>query len=184
MAIDADLNAGLIAPEDAKARRSEVATEADFYGSMDGASKFVKGDAVAGILILAVNIIGGIILGITTHGLSVAEAASTYTMLAIGDALVAQVPALILSIAAAAIVTRVASTQNLADQITGQFGSGAAWVPVAIILTILGILPGMPHVVVLSAAAVAGGIAFYLDPQAGKGRNRASSSRRKTTRAN
>jgi flagellar biosynthesis protein FlhA len=162
MAIDADLNAGLIAPEDAKARRSEVATEADFYGSMDGASKFVKGDAVAGILILAVNIIGGIILGITTHGLSVAEAASTYTMLAIGDALVAQVPALILSIAAAAIVTRVASTQNLADQITGQFGSGAAWVPVAIILTILGILPGMPHVVVLSAAAVAGGIAFYL----------------------
>tara|TARA_R110002033_G_scaffold132518_2_gene172362 strand:- start:3325 stop:5439 length:2115 start_codon:yes stop_codon:yes gene_type:complete len=162
MAIDADLNAGLITPEEAKARRSEVATEADFYGSMDGASKFVKGDAIAGILILAVNIIGGIILGLTTHDLSFGEAASTYSMLAIGDALVAQVPALILSIAAAAIVTRVSSTQNLADQITGQFGSGAAWIPVAVILTILGILPGMPHVVVLSAAVVAGGIAFYL----------------------
>ncbi len=162
MAIDADLNAGLITPEEAKARRSEVATEADFYGSMDGASKFVKGDAVAGILILAVNIIGGIILGLTTHDLSFGEAASTYSMLAIGDALVAQVPALILSIAAAAIVTRVSSTQNLADQITGQFGSGAAWIPVAVILTILGILPGMPHVVVLSAAVVAGGIAVYL----------------------
>ncbi|WP_422344402.1 flagellar biosynthesis protein FlhA [Parasphingorhabdus sp.] len=162
MAIDADLNAGLIAPEEAKERRVEVATEADFYGSMDGASKFVKGDAVAGILILAVNIIGGIVLGSTVHGLSFADAASTYSMLAIGDALVAQVPALILSIAAAAIVTRVSSSKNLPDQITSQFGSGAAWVPVAIILTILGILPGMPHTVVLSAAAVAGGMAFYL----------------------
>ncbi|MEW4466463.1 flagellar biosynthesis protein FlhA [Parasphingorhabdus sp. JC815] len=162
MAIDADLNAGLIAPEEAKARRSEVATEADFYGSMDGASKFVKGDAVAGILILAVNIIGGIVLGTTMHGLPFAEAASTYSMLAIGDALVAQVPALILSIAAAAIVTRVSSSKNLPDQITSQFGSGAAWIPVAVILTILGVLPGMPHMVVLPAAAVAGGFAFYL----------------------
>ncbi|GAA0466866.1 flagellar biosynthesis protein FlhA [Parasphingorhabdus litoris] len=162
MAIDADLNAGLIAPEEAKARRSEVATEADFYGSMDGASKFVKGDAVAGILILAVNIIGGIVLGTTMHDLPFAEAASTYSMLAIGDALVAQVPALILSIAAAAIVTRVSSSKNLPDQITSQFGSGAAWVPVAVILTILGILPGMPHLIILSAAAAAGGFAFYL----------------------
>ena len=162
MAIDADLNAGLIAPEEAKARRSEVATEADFYGSMDGASKFVKGDAVAGILILAVNIIGGIVLGTTMHDLPFSEAASTYSMLAIGDALVAQVPALILSIAAAAIVTRVSSSKNLPDQITSQFGSGAAWVPVAVILTILGVLPGMPHMVVLPAAAVAGGFAFYL----------------------
>lgn len=162
MAIDADLNAGLIAAEEAKERRSEVATEADFYGSMDGASKFVKGDAVAGILILAVNIIGGITLGTAVHGLPFAEAASNYSMLAIGDALVAQVPALILSIAAAAIVTRVSSNKNLPDQITAQFGSGSAWVPVATILTILGILPGMPHMVVLSAAAVAGGLAFYL----------------------
>ncbi|HEY9090365.1 flagellar biosynthesis protein FlhA [Parasphingorhabdus sp.] len=162
MAIDADLNAGLIAPEEAKERRAEVATEADFYGSMDGASKFVKGDAVAGILILAVNVIGGIVLGSAVHGLPLAEAASTYTMLAIGDALVAQIPALILSIAAAAIVTRVTSSKNLPDQITSQFGSGAAWVPVAVILGILGVLPGMPHMVVLSAAAVAGGLAFYL----------------------
>ncbi|GAB5480894.1 MAG: flagellar biosynthesis protein FlhA [Parasphingorhabdus sp.] len=162
MAIDADLNAGLIAPEEAKERRSEVATEADFYGSMDGASKFVKGDAVAGILILAVNIIGGIVLGTAVHGLPFAEAASTYSMLAIGDALVAQVPALILSIAAAAIVTRVASSKNLPDQITSQFGSGGAWIPVAAILTILGVLPGMPHMIVLPAAAVAGGFAFYL----------------------
>lgn len=162
MAIDADLNAGLIAPDEAKARRAEVATEADFYGSMDGASKFVKGDAVAGILILAVNIIGGIVLGTTVHDLSFADAASTYSMLAIGDALVAQVPALVLSIAAAAIVTRVTSSKNLPDQITTQFGSGAAWVPVAVILTILGMLPGMPHMVVLPAAAVASAIAVYL----------------------
>ncbi|MEP3227110.1 MAG: flagellar biosynthesis protein FlhA [Parasphingorhabdus sp.] len=162
MAIDADLNAGLIAPEEAKQRRSDVATEADFYGSMDGASKFVKGDAVAGILILAVNIIGGIVLGTTMHGLSFAEAASTYSMLAIGDALVAQVPALILSIAAAAIVTRVASSKNLPDQITSQFGAGAAWVPVAAILTILGVLPGMPHFVILPAAAAAAAFAIYL----------------------
>ncbi|MEH6756214.1 MAG: flagellar biosynthesis protein FlhA [Parasphingorhabdus sp.] len=162
MAIDADLNAGLIAPEEAKARRSEVATEADFYGSMDGASKFVKGDAVAGVLILAVNIIGGVVLGTTMHGMAFGEAMSTYTMLAIGDGLVAQVPALILSIAAAAIVTRVSSSKNLPDQITSQFGSGAAWVPVAVILTILGVLPGMPHMIVLPAAAMAGGLAFYL----------------------
>ena len=163
MAIDADLNAGLITPDEARERRRDVATEADFYGSMDGASKFVKGDAVAGILILAVNIIGGIVLGTTMHELSFADAASSYTKLAIGDALVAQVPALILSIAAAAIVTRVSSTKNLPDQITTQFGSGSAWVPVAVILlTILGILPGMPHMIILPAAAVAGGMAFYL----------------------
>ncbi len=121
MAIDADLNAGLMTPEEAKARRAEVATEADFYGSMDGASKFVKGDAVAGVLILVVNIVGGIILGMASHGLGIAEAASNYTMLAIGDALVAQVPALLLSIAAASIVTRVNSAQDLPGQISGQF---------------------------------------------------------------
>ena len=103
MAVDADLNAGLITPDEAKARRQEVATEADFYGSMDGASKFVKGDAVAGVLILVINIIGGMALGILSHGLSAGDAAKTYVLLAIGDALVAQVPALLLSIAAAAI---------------------------------------------------------------------------------
>ena len=153
MAIDADLNAGLMTPEEAKVRRREVSTEADFYGSMDGASKFVKGDAVAGILILVINIVGGIILGVVSHGLSMSEAAQTYIILAIGDALVAQVPALLLSIAAAAIVTRVGSEQELSDQITSQFGSGKSWVPVAAILTFLGILP---------AAAVAGYIAWHL----------------------
>jgi flagellar biosynthesis protein FlhA len=162
MAIDADLNAGLLTPDEAKARRQEVATEADFYGSMDGASKFVKGDAVAGVLILIVNIFGGLILGTLSHGMSIGDAASTYILLAIGDALVAQIPALLLSIAAAAIVTRVSSPLDLSHQITSQFGSARAWTPVAIILTLLGVLPGMPHFVVLPAAAVAGYIAWRL----------------------
>lgn len=162
MAIDADLNAGLILPEEAKQRRADVATEADFYGSMDGASKFVKGDAVAGVLILAINIIGGIILGTVTHGLSITEAASAYTMLAIGDALVAQVPALLLSIAAAAIVTRVSSPMNLHGQIMSQFSLSRAWIPVAAILGILGVLPGMPSMIILPAAAIAGFFAWQL----------------------
>ncbi len=162
MAIDADLNAGLLTPAEAKARRQEVATEADFYGSMDGASKFVKGDAVAGVLILVVNILGGLVLGVVSHGLSISQAASTYVLLAIGDALVAQVPALLLSIAAAAIVTRVSSPLDLSGQITSQFGSAKAWMPVAGILTILGLLPGMPHFVILPAAALAGFIAWKL----------------------
>jgi len=162
MAIDADLNAGLLTPDEAKLRRQEVATEADFYGSMDGSSKFVKGDAVAGVLILAVNILGGLTLGVVSHGLGVAEAARTYTLLAIGDALVAQVPALLLSIAAASIVTRVSSPLDLAGQVTSQFGAARAWVPVAAILGILGVLPGMPHLVMLGAAAVAGFIAWKL----------------------
>jgi flagellar biosynthesis protein FlhA len=162
MAIDADLNAGLLTPEEAKIRRKEVATEADFYGSMDGASKFVKGDAVAGILILVINIIGGIVLGVVSHGLSLSQAASTYIILAIGDALVAQVPALLLSIAAASIVTRVSSEHDLSGQIASQFGAGKAWVPVAVILTFLGILPGMPHMIILPAAAIASLIAWNL----------------------
>lgn len=168
MAIDADLNAGLMTAEEAKARRQEVATEADFYGSMDGASKFVKGDAVAGVLILVVNIFGGIILGVASHGLSLSEAAQTYIVLAIGDALVAQVPALLLSIAAASIVTRVSSEHDLSGQIASQFGAGKAWVPVAVILALLGVLPGMPHILVLSAAALAGFTAWRLRNQAKK----------------
>ncbi|WP_166039152.1 flagellar biosynthesis protein FlhA [Sphingosinicella sp. YJ22] len=162
MAIDADLNAGLLTPEEAKVRRQEVATEADFYGSMDGASKFVKGDAVAGVLILVINILGGLILGTVSHGLSMSEAAEIYVLLAIGDALVAQVPALLLSIGAAAIVTRVSSPMDLNGQITSQFGSHRAWTPVAVILFILGILPGMPHLIVLPAAALAGYVAWKL----------------------
>jgi flagellar biosynthesis protein FlhA len=162
MAIDADLNAGLLTPEEAKARRQEVATEADFYGSMDGASKFVKGDAIAGVLILLVNVIGGLILGTLSHGMSIGGAASNYVLLAIGDALVAQVPALLLSIAAASIVTRVSSPFDLSGQITSQFSSAKAWTPVAAILLFLGLLPGMPHLVILPAAAVAGTIAWRL----------------------
>ena len=155
MAIDADLNAGLMTPEEAKARRVEVSTEADFYGSMDGASKFVKGDAVAGLLILAVNIVGGLILGIVSHGLTIGDAAPNYTMLAIGDALVAQVPALLLSIAAASIVTRVNSPRSAGpdrrpvrhrqDLDAGRRDP-----------RLLGLLPGMPHLIILPAAAVAG----------------------------
>jgi flagellar biosynthesis protein FlhA len=156
MAIDADLNAGLITPDEAKARRVEVSTEADFYGSMDGSSKFVKGDAVAGLLILFANIIGGLILGPVSHGMTIGDAAHNYILLAIGDALVAQLPSLMLSIAAAAIVTRVTSSQDLAGQIGTQFGSARTWTPVAGILGLLGVLPGMPHIVLLSAAGIAG----------------------------
>jgi len=162
MAIDADLNAGLITPDEAKARRHEVATEADFYGAMDGSSKFVKGDAIAGLLILAINIVGGLILGVVSHQMAVGDAAQNYIMLAIGDALVAQLPALMLSIAAAAIVTRVNSKHDLAGQIGSQFGSHKTWAPVAGILGLLGVLPGMPHLVILPAAAAAGFAAWKL----------------------
>jgi len=162
MAIDADLGAGLLTADEARTRRADVATEADFYGSMDGASKFVKGDAVAGVLILLINIIGGLILGIFQHGMSLAEAAKVYLLLTIGDGLVAQVPALLLSIAAAMIVTRVSSTLDLAGQISSQFASSAAWTPVAVILGLLGLLPGMPHFLMIPAAAGAGALAWRL----------------------
>ena len=162
MAIDADLNAGLITPDEAKARRVEVSTEADFYGAMDGSSKFVKGDAVAALLILAANVVGGLILGPVSHGMAVGVAAKTYVLLAIGDALVAQLPSLMLSIAAAAIVTRVASDKDLAGQIGTQYGASRTWLPVAGILTLLGVLPGMPHFVILPAAAIAGFAAWKL----------------------
>jgi flagellar biosynthesis protein FlhA len=162
MAIDADLNAGLITPDQAKARRAEVATEADFYGSMDGSSKFVKGDAVAALLILGVNVIGGLVIGVLSHGLGIAEAAKAYVLLAVGDALVAQIPALLLSIAAAAIVTRVASAHDLAGQIGSQFASPRTWAPVAAILGVLGLLPGMPSLIMLPAAGIAGYAAWHL----------------------
>ncbi len=162
MAIDSDLNAGLMTPEEAKARRQDVATEADFYGSMDGASKFVKGDAVAGVLILVINIVGGLVLGVVSHGLGLSEAASSYVLLAIGDALVAQVPALLLSIAAASIVTRVSSPYDLSQQVAGQFASSRAWGPVAAIITLIGLLPGMPHLLLLSAGGGAAVLAWRL----------------------
>ena len=162
MAIDADLNAGLLTADEARRRRLEVTTEADFHGSMDGASKFVKGDAVAGLLILAINIVGGLILGTVSHDLTLAEAARIYLLLAVGDGLVAQVPALLLSIAAAMVVTRVGSEMDLAGQVTSQFASAASWTPVAVILGLLAVLPGMPHVLILGAAAGAAFIAWKL----------------------
>jgi len=164
MAIDADLNAGLITPDEARARRVEVSTEADFYGAMDGSSKFVKGDALAGLLILFINVIGGLILGPVSHGLTLGQAAETYVLLAIGDALVAQIPALLLSIAAAAIVTRVASKddQDLTSQIGTQFGSHRTWTPVAVITGLLGLVPGMPAFIVLPVAAASGFMAWKM----------------------
>ncbi|AIT80669.1 flagellar biosynthesis protein FlhA [Novosphingobium pentaromativorans US6-1] len=158
MAIDADLAAGLLTADEAKARRREVSTEADFYGSMDGSSKFVKGDAIAALLILGVNIIAGFCLGMISHGLSAGEAAQTYITLAIGDALVAQVPSLLLSIAAAVIVTRVADTRDLAGQIGGQFADPGTWLPVAVVLGAMGMIPAMPQSIFLPAS----GLAFWL----------------------
>lgn len=157
MAIDADLAAGIMTADEAKARRCEVATEADFYGSMDGASKFVKGDAIAALLILGVNIIAGFCLGMLTHDLSAGESAQTYITLAIGDALVAQVPSLLLSIAAAVIVTRVSDTRDLAGQIGGQFSDPRGWLPVAVVLGAVGMIPAMPQSIFMPAA----GIAFW-----------------------
>ena len=156
MAIDADLAAGLLSADEARARRREVATEADFYGSMDGSSKFVKGDAIAALLILGVNIIAGFCLGMISHGLTAADAAQTYITLAIGDALVAQVPSLLLSIAAAVIVTRVSDTRDLTGQIGTQFADPATWLPVAVVLGAIGMIPAMPQSIFLPAAALSG----------------------------
>ena len=152
MAIDSDLAAGLMTAEEAKARRREVATEADFYGSMDGASKFVKGDAVAALLILFVNIVGGLILGVVSHGLSFSEAGALYVTLSVGDALVASVPALLLSIAAAVIVTRVSDNRDLTGQIGGQLSNPRIWLPVGCILGAMGLVPAMPQSIFLPAA--------------------------------
>ncbi|WP_310473960.1 flagellar biosynthesis protein FlhA [Sandarakinorhabdus sp.] len=164
MAIDADLNAGQITADEARARRLEVTTEADFHGAMDGSSKFVKGDAVAGVLILAINIIGGLILGTVSHDLTLADAATSYLLLAVGDGLVAQVPALLLSIAAAMVVTRVGKDTDLAGQVGLQLGETAPWLPVGIILSLLGLLPGMPLIIIAPAAGFALWLALKKKP--------------------
>ncbi|MBD1389849.1 flagellar biosynthesis protein FlhA [Neiella sp. HB171785] len=162
MAIDADLNAGLISQEQAKARREEIAQEADFYGSMDGASKFVKGDAIAGILILFINIIGGFVIGMVQHDLLFGEAVQIYTLLTIGDGLVAQIPSLLLSIAAAIMVTRQNTDQDMGEQVVLQmFESPKALAICAGILFVMGIVPGMPHFAFLSLALVAAGGAWF-----------------------
>ena len=157
MAIDADLNAGLLTQEQARERRQEVREEADFYGSMDGASKFVRGDATAGILILVINMLGGFFIGMFQHGLSAGEAARTYTLLTIGDGLVAQVPGLMLSIATAVIVTRVSKSQEMGKQVMGQlFGQPKALAVAAAVLGTMGLIPGMPNIPFLLLAGIAG----------------------------
>jgi flagellar biosynthesis protein FlhA len=166
MAVDADLNAGLIDEKEAKRRRAEVSEEADFFGSMDGASKFVRGDAVAGILILLINIFGGFAIGMLQHGLSASQAADTYILLAVGDALVAQIPGLLISVAAAMVVSRVGKDHDLGRQIMQQmFVSPRAFGITAAIMGILGIIPGMPHVVFLGISAALGYSAWVLSHQ-------------------
>ncbi|WP_051181753.1 flagellar biosynthesis protein FlhA [Thermithiobacillus tepidarius DSM 3134] len=163
MAIDADLNAGLIGEDEARRRRAEVAQEADFYGAMDGASKFVRGDAIAGILIMLINVIGGFIIGVLQHGLPVAEAAQNYTLLTIGDGLVAQIPAIIISTAAGIVVSRVATEQHLSQQIVGQlFAKPEVIALTAGIIGLLGLVPGMPHFAFLTLALAGGTAAWYM----------------------
>jgi flagellar biosynthesis protein FlhA len=162
MAIDADLGAGLIDEKEAKRRRAEVGEEAEFFGSMDGASKFVRGDAIAGILILIINIIGGFAVGMMQHGLSAGEAADSYILLAVGDALVAQIPGLLISVAAAMVVSRVGKDADLGGQVMDQmFLSSKVMGITAAVLFLLGVVPGMPHTVFLSFAAVIGAMAWW-----------------------
>jgi flagellar biosynthesis protein FlhA len=161
MAIDADLNAGLIGEEDARKRRTVIAQEADFYGSMDGASKFVRGDAVAGIVILLINIVGGLVVGVLQHDMGIAAAAKNYTLLTIGDGLVAQIPALVISTAAGLVVSRVSTDQDMGQQMVGQlFAKPQALVLTAVIIGVMGLVPGMPHIAFLLLAAALGGIAW------------------------
>ena len=158
MAIDADLNAGLIGEDVARKRRAEVSQEADFYGSMDGASKFVRGDAVAGLLILVINIIGGLIVGVAQHDMSFAEAGTTYTLLAIGDGLVAQIPALVISTAAGVIVSRVTTDEDVGGQLTGQlFANPQVLFLTAGVIGAMGMIPGMPNIAFL---LIAGGLVW------------------------
>ena len=158
MAIDADLNAGLIDENEARRRRTEIAQEADFYGSMDGASKFVRGDAIAGILILIINVVGGLIIGVMQHDMAMADAASNYTLLAIGDGLVAQIPALVISIAAGIIVSRVSTEEDIAGQmLSNVFSKRQALYITAAILGLMGMIPGMPNFAFL---LLAGGLAW------------------------
>ncbi|QEY62099.1 flagellar biosynthesis protein FlhA [Metapseudomonas lalkuanensis] len=163
MAIDADLNAGLIDQAEAKKRRSEVSQEADFYGSMDGASKFVRGDAIAGLLILFINLLGGMAIGMLQHGLSFGDAGRIYSLLTIGDGLVAQIPSLLLSTAAAIMVTRVSSSEDMGQQVNRQmFASPKALAVSASILIAMGLVPGMPHVSFIGLGLVAAAGAWFI----------------------
>ncbi|PKH00793.1 flagellar biosynthesis protein FlhA [Paraglaciecola sp. MB-3u-78] len=161
MAIDADLNAGFIDSDEARKRRFEVTSEADFYGSMDGASKFVKGDAVAGLFIMLINLVGGLFIGMIQHDLAFGDAVEIYTLLTIGDGLVAQIPSLLLSVATAIIVTRENDSQEMGKELTRQLGDQRALYITSGILFVMGIVPGMPHVAFLGFSAVVGGYAYY-----------------------
>jgi flagellar biosynthesis protein FlhA len=166
MAIDADLNAGLIGEDEARTRRLTISQEADFYGSMDGASKFVRGDAVAGIIILLINVIGGLIIGVMQHNMDLGDAAKNYTMLAIGDGLVAQIPALVISTAAGMLVSRVTTDEDMGQQMIGQlFNRPQALILTATILGVMGLIPGMPHIAFLLLAGLLGALAYYVTKQ-------------------
>ena len=170
MAIDADLNAGLLTQDEARQRREDVRTEADFYGSMDGASKFVRGDAIAGILILFINMFGGLGIGVLQHDLSMADAAHHYVLLTIGDGLVAQIPALLLSIAVAVIVTRISRPQSMGEQVAGQmFGNPHVLYLSAAVLGLIGIIPGMPNLVFLLLAGACAGMARLVQKKQAEG---------------
>jgi len=163
LAIDADLNAGLLTREESKARREEVREEADFYGSMDGASKFIRGDAIAGIMILFINIVGGLFIGTLQHGLPIAEALKNYTLLTIGDGLVAQIPSLLMSTSVAILVTRMSKSVNMGQQVVKQvFAEPKVLGVTATVMALVGIIPGMPNVVFLTLAAVCGGMAYLV----------------------
>lgn len=163
MSIDADLNAGMITEADARKKRIDLQREADFYGAMDGASKFVKGDAIAGIIITIVNILGGLVIGMTTMGLSAGEAASTFTQLTIGDGLVSQLPALLISTASGILVTRSGNDENFGSQLSSQLTTFPVVIAIAaVVLCILGLIPGMPTLLFLIMSAAAGYAAYLL----------------------
>ena len=163
MAIDADLNAGLIGEDVARKRRSDIAQEADFYGSMDGASKFVRGDAVAGIMIMLINVVGGLIVGVAQHNMDIAAAAQNYTLLAIGDGLVAQIPALVISTAAGLVVSRVTTEENIGQQLVGQlFDKPQVLILTAGIIGMMGLIPGMPHFAFLLLAGALAALTYFI----------------------
>lgn len=169
MAIDADLNAGLIGEQDARLRRTQVAQEAEFYGAMDGASKYVRGDAIAGIIVTVINIVGGLVVGMIQHDMGFSAALENYTLLAIGDGLVAQIPSLIISTAAGIVVSRVASEQDIGGQLVGQlFARPQVLYITAAIIGGMGLIPGMPHTAFILLAGAMGGLAYGISQRAKK----------------
>ena len=183
MAIDADLNAGIIDQEIARARREEISQESDFFGSMDGASKFVRGDAIAGMLILVINIIGGLTIGISQHDLSFTDAGRIYVLLTIGDGLVAQIPSLLLSLATAIVVTRVTTSESMTTQASSQLGNPLALIVAGGIIILLGLVPGMPSFIFLSLGLAAGLTGYYLSKNADKKIEQAATQAAITTKA-